>query len=43
MTIKDNIVYTTREELTCSWYFIEEENVEKFRNLTKKVKLELAK
>ena len=43
ITINDNIVHTTREELTCSWYFIEEENVEKFRELTKKVKLELAK
>ena len=43
LTIKDNTVYTTREELTCSWYFIKEENVEKFKELTKKVKLELAK
>lgn len=43
MAIKDNIVYTTREELTCSWYFMKEENVEKFRSLTKKLKLELAK
>lgn len=43
MTIKDNMVYTTREELTCSWYFVKEENVEKFRSLTKKLKLELAK
>ena len=43
MNIKDNVVYTTREELTCSWYFIKEENVEKFRSLTKKLKLELAK
>ena len=41
--MKDNIVYTTREELTCSWYFIKEENVEKFKELTKKLKLELAK
>lgn len=43
ITIKDNIAHTTREELTCSWYFIKEENVEKFKELTKKLKLELAK
>ena len=43
ITIKDNIVHATREELTCSWYFIEEENVEKFKELTKRLKLELAK
>lgn len=43
MTINDNVVHTTREELTCSWYFIEEENIEKFKELTKRLKLELAK
>lgn len=43
ITIKDNIAHTTREELTCSWYFVEEENVEKFKELTKRLKLELAK
>ena len=43
ITIKDNIVYATREEITCSWYFIKEENIEDFKELTKKLKLELFK